>query len=867
MYFLKSNREEEMKTPQAARWSGIIIKLVIALLSCALVPTSSEAQTLIGNGVNYKEPKAYRIAGISVMGAKFADVQAIKLFSGLQEGQEIMIPGDEITDAIRKLWKQKLFTNISISVAEFRGQDAYLLIELEEMPRVARYSFDGIKKSAAESIREKLDIRTGVVCNENLKSNAVNTIRKYYMEKGFYNAQIKVIELPDELLTNSVKLIFDIDHGNRVKIERIEFEGVSQMPEKKIRRVMKNTKQRNFFRVFKSSKYIEGEYADDKRAILAKYNKEGYRNAKIVYDSVYAINSERIGIKMKIEEDRKFYFRNISFAGNVKYRTSTLDSVLNINKGDVYDLELLSTRISFNQNGRDISSLYTDDGYLNFYAFPVETIIFPDSIDVEIRMEEGRQYRIGDVRVMGNTKTNDKVVYREIKTRPGDLFNRSDLMRSQRELMALGYFNGEAMDIQTNERPEEGLVDLTYVVEEKPSDQIQLSGGWGGGRVVGSLGLSFTNFSMRKFFKFNEWTPLPSGDGQRLSIQATSNGLFFQSYNLSFTEPWLGGKKPNSLTISAYHSVQTNGQRKFISDGVPNPARQSLNITGATVSFGQRWKRPDDWFVFYAGVQYQHFDLNRFGSFFSFSEGFSNNLASTFTLERNSVSEPIYPTWGSKITLSTKATLPYTLIGAEVFGKEYDFDDMPDQDRFDWVEYYKVKFTANWYTALNKHKTHKLVLNTSVGFGFLGTYNQRLGESPFERFYLGGVFLSGFLLDGREIVNLRGYDDLSLTKPSDRVGAPIIAKYGTELRFPLSTNPSATIYALTFLEAGRTWEDFRDFNPFNLYRSAGMGLRIFLPMFGLLGFDYGWRLDDLDTAPQMARGQFHFSIGMNLGEL
>lgn len=844
----------------------VIVLFCFVALFFNFSPTA-HSQTLIGNGVDYKDPKAYRIGGITVLGAKFADVQAIKLFSGLQEGQEIMIPGDDITDAIRKLWKQKLFTNIAISVAEFRGQDVFLLIELEEMPRVARYTFTGIKKSAAENLREKLDIRTGVVCNENLKSNSVNAIKKYYMEKGFYNAEVKVIEQPDEILENSVKLIFDVRSGERVKIEKLEFVGVSQMSEKKLRRTMKSTKQRNFFRVFKASKYIENEYADDKKKVIAKYNKEGFRNAKIVSDSVYVINKERIGIRIQIDEDKKFYFRNISFAGNTKYRTTTLDSILNINKGDIYDLEMLSSRISFNPNGRDISSLYTDDGYLNFYAFPVETIIFPDSIDVEIRMEEGRQYRIGNVSVVGNTKTNDRVIYRELKTRPGDLFNRSDLMRSQRDLMNLGYFNGEAMDIQTNERPEEGLVDLTYVVEEKPSDQIQLSGGWGGGRVVGSLGLSFTNFSMRNFFKKEAWTPLPSGDGQRFSINATSNGLFFQSYNLSFTEPWLGGRKPNSLTVSAYHSVQTNGQRKFISEGVPNPNRQSLKITGATVGFGQRWQKPDDWFIFYAGLSYQHFDLNRFGSFFSFSEGFSNNLATTFTLERNSVSEPIYPTWGSKITLSTKATLPYTLIGGSVFGKEYDYAGMSDQERFDWVEYYKVKFTANWYTALNKHKTNKLVLYTSVGFGFLGTYNQRLGESPFERFYLGGVFLSGFLLDGREIVNLRGYDDLSLTKPSDRVGAPIISKYTAELRYPLSTNPQATIYALSFVEAGRTWEDFKDYNPFNLYRSAGMGLRIFLPMFGLLGFDYGWRLDDLDTNPNMARGQFHFSIGMNLGEL
>jgi outer membrane protein insertion porin family len=439
-------------------------------------------------------------------------------------------------------------------------------------------------------------------------------------------------------------------------------------------------------------------------------------------------------------------------------------------------------------------------------------------------------------------------------------------MRTQRELAALNYFNPEKFDIRTNPKPDEGVVDVEYVVEEKPSDQIQLSGGWGGGRVVGSLGLTFNNFSMRNFFKKGAWSPLPTGDGQRLSISATSNGLYYQNYNLSFTEPWLGGKKPNSLTTSIYHSVQTNGQAK-IKNGETNPLRQSLLITGATVSFGKRLQKPDDWFLLYGGVSFQHFTLNKYGSFFSFNQGYSNNLAANLTFERNSISDPIYPTWGSKVTFTSKFTFPYTLWGEKIAGKTYDYAKMTDQQKFDWVEYYKLKFTCNWYTALNKHKDRKFVLHTNVGFGFLGSYNKKLGQSPFERFYLGGVFLSGFLLDGREIVNLRGYDDLSLTSPNSNTGAPIITKYGAELRYPISTNPSATIYGQVFAEAARTWTDFSDYDPFNLYRSAGVGLRIFLPMFGLLGFDYGWRLDNVPNYSGMARSQFHFSIGMNLGEL
>ena len=839
---------------------------VLTLIASFFVSPILEAQVELGSSIDYAEPRKMKVAGITVMGAEYTDAQAILLFCGLKVGQEIMIPGDEIADALRKLWKNQLFSSVDIRLAEARGDDAFLVIVVKELPKLGVFKFDGIKKGDADNLREKLKIRSGNIVNENLKATATNIIKDFYIEKGFFNAKVKIVEKPYPNLPNAVELTFDIERGNRIKIEEIEWVGADKMSIPTLNRAMKNTKKAAFYHVFKSSKFLEDEYEEDKAAVVARYNKEGFRNMRIVKDTIYQISSERLKIRITLDEGNKFYFRNISFIGNTKYRSNTLDSILNIKKGDVYNMEVLQTRLNMNQNGRDVASLYTDDGYLNFYAYPVESLVPPDSIDIEVRMGEGRQYRIGVVSVSGNTKTNDHVIYREIRTRPGDLFNRSDLIRSQRELANLNYFSQEAFDIRTNPRADEGLVDLEYVVEEKPSDQIELSGGWGGGRVVGSLGLSFNNFSMRNFFKKESWSPLPTGDGQRLSIRAMSNGAYYQSYNLSFTEPWLGGKRPNSLSVSAYHSVQSNGQRRYVND-VLNPLRQSLIITGGSVVFGQRWQKPDDWFLFFGGVSYQHFDLNNYGSFFSFSEGYSNNMAGNFTIERSSLSETIYPTWGSKITLSSKFTLPYTFIGENVFGKTYDYAQMTDQQKVDWVEYYKLKFTANWYTPLNKHKTNKLVLHTHAGFGFLGTYNKSLGQSPFERFYMGGVYLSGYLLDGREIVNLRGYDDLSLTMPSDRVGAPVISKYGAELRYPISLNPQATIFALAFAEGGRTWTDFSDYNPFNLYKSVGAGLRIFLPMFGLLGFDYGWRLNDVPNAPNMAPGQFHFSIGMNMGEL
>jgi outer membrane protein insertion porin family len=839
---------------------------VLVFIASLFFTPNIHAQVELGSTIDYAEPRKMKLAGITVMGAEYTDAQAILLFCGLKVGQEIMIPGDAIADALRKLWKNQLFSSIDIRLAEARGDDAFLVIVVKELPKLGVFKFDGIKKGDADNLREKMKIRSGNIVNENLKATATNIIKDFYIEKGYFNAKVDIVEKAYPNLPNAVELTFDIERGNRIKIEEIEWVGADKMALATLNRTMKNTKKAAIYHVFKASKFLEDEYEEDKVAIVARYNKEGFRNMRIVKDSIYSVGPERLKIKITLDEGNKFYFRNISFIGNTKYRSNSLDSILNIKKGDVYNMEVLQTRLNMNQSGRDVASLYTDDGYLNFYAYPVESLVPPDSIDIEVRMGEGKQYRIGVVSVSGNTKTNDHVIYREIRTRPGDLFNRSDLIRSQRELANLNYFSQEAFDIRTNPRADEGLVDLEYVVEEKPSDQIELSGGWGGGRVVGSLGLSFNNFSMRNFFKKDAWSPLPTGDGQRLSIRAMSNGAFFQSYNLSFTEPWLGGKRPNSLSVSAYHSVQSNGQKKYLGE-VLNPLRQSLIITGASVSFGQRWQKPDDWFLFFGGISYQHFDLNNYGSFFSFNNGYSNNLAANFTIERSSLSETIYPTWGSKITFSSKCTLPYTFLGENVFGKTYDYASMTDQQKVDWVEYYKIKFTANWYTSLNKHKTNKLVLHTHAGFGFLGAYNKNLGQSPFERFYLGGVFLSGFLLDGREIVNLRGYDDLSLTMPSDRVGAPVITKYGAELRYPISLNPQATIFALAFAEAGRTWTDFSDYNPFNLYKSVGGGLRIFLPMFGLLGFDYGWRLNDLPNAPNMAPGQFHFSIGMNMGEL
>ena len=840
----------------------VFLFLIAFLLSSFLSYTSAQNSPL--DVLDLSISQEYRIGGITVMGAEYTDVQAIKLFSALQVGETITIPGEKIGEAITNLWTQDLFEDISIEAAELRERDVYLVIRVKELPRLTRYSIAGVNRSEQETIRGKIDLMTGRIVNENVIATATKRIKDHYREKGFLDIDVDIVQKVDSSFDNGTTIRVNIDKGVKVKVDLITINGITAFDVNKVKRKMKSTKEKTWWRFYKPSKYLADAFNSDKQAIVAMYNNEGYRNARILSDSLYRTEAGLVGLIVDFEEGTQFSFGNITFTGNTKYRTTQLDSILGINKGDVYSLAHLETRVFMDPKGMDLSSLYQDDGYLTFRAMPIEKSVENDTIDIEIRMMEGSQFRIGKILVEGNTKTNDHVIYREIRTRPGDLFSRTDIIRTQRELSQLNFFNPEAFGINPIQHPEDGTVDIEYQVEEKPSDQIELSGGWGGGRVVGSLGLSFTNFSAKKMFKKGVWRPIPTGDGQRVSIRAQSNGLYFQSYNMSFTEPWLGGRKPNSLSISVWKSIQSNGQPKYIDDE-PNELRNSLEVIGVQIGLGQRWKKPDDWFQMRASLSYQNFNLNNYGSFFSFSNGRANNLAAQFTLGRNSISDPIFPTWGSNVEVSVRATIPYSLFRPDDY-----YEDLSIEEQYKWVEYHKWKFKAEWYTPLSRSggdNPRTLVLKMAAGVGLIGQYDRDVPLSPFERFYMGGVFLSGYTLDGREILNLRGYDDLSLTAPNPQTGAPVAAKYTAELRYPLSTNPSATIYMLAFLEGGSTWEDARAFNPFQVYRSAGVGLRIFLPMFGLLGLDYGWRMDDVDAVPGMSQGQFHFSMGMNMGEL
>ncbi len=838
--------------------------LIVAAFLLSSFLSFTSAQNSLNEVLDLSMSQEYRIGGITVMGAEFTDVQAIKLFSALQVGATITIPGEKIGEAITNLWNQDLFEDISIDAAELRERDVYLVIRVKELPRLTRYSIAGVNRSEQETIRGKIDLMTGRIVNENVIATAVKRINDHYRDKGFLDINVDIVQEVDSSFANGTIIRVNVNKGKKVKVDLILINGITAFDAKKVKRKMKSTKERTWWRFYKPSKYLADEFKSDQKAIIAMYNNEGYRNARIISDSLYRTKDGLVGLIVELDEGTPFRFGNITFTGNTMYRTTQLDSILGIHKGDVYSLAHLETRVFMDPKGMDLSSLYQDDGYLTFRAMPIEKRVENDTIDIEIRMMEGLQFRIGKILVEGNSKTNDHVIYREIRTRPGDLFSRTDIIRTQRELSQLNYFNPEAFAINPIQHPEDGTVDIEYQVEEKPSDQIELSGGWGGGRIVGSLGLSFTNFSAKNIFKKGAWRPIPTGDGQRLSIRAQSNGLYFQSYNLSFTEPWLGGKKPNSLSVSVWKSVQSNGQPKYINDEL-NVLRNSLDVIGAQIGLGQRWKKPDDWFQMRASLSYQNFNLNNYGSFFSFSNGRSNNLAVQFTLGRNSISDPIYPTWGSNVEVSVKATMPYSLLRPDDY-----YEDLSIEEQYKWVEYHKWKFKAEWYTPLSRSggdNPRTLVLKMAAGVGLIGQYDRNVLLSPFERFYMGGVFLSGYTLDGREILNLRGYDDLSLTAPNPQTGAPVAAKYTAELRYPISTNPSATIYTLAFLEGGSTWEDARAFNPFQVYRSAGVGLKIFLPMFGLLGLDYGWRMDDVGAVPGMSKGQFHFSMGMNMGEL
>jgi outer membrane protein insertion porin family len=857
---------------------------------------SSFGQIQIGDDlsdIDYARPQKYEIGGIVVEGAKYVDASMLSLIANLKVGETISIPGDEISSGIRKIWEQGLFEDVAINATDFVGNKVFLQIAIKEKPRVSKFSFKGIKKSEADDIRNKINLSRGDIATDHLLTKTTRIIEDFYYDKGYFNVAIDIDQVADTARENYIDMVINIDKGPRVKIGKINVIGNENFTDGQILAAMKETKDKGHFdplnplgplvvntvadvltfhplraitgveeyfydnyrpRIFKSSKYIEKNFEDDKKLIIEKYNAKGYRDARIVRDSVYRIDDKNLGIDLVVDEGNKYHYRNISWTGNTKYSSETLSSVLGIKPGDVYNKELLDKNLTYSETNLDISSLYMDDGYLFFRVDPVEVAVENDSIDLEIRLNEGKQARISNITLAGNTKTFDHVVLRELYTRPGQLFSRSDVVRSVRELATLGFFNQETINPNVQPNYSDNTVDIDYTVEEAAADQIRFSAGYGARMLMLEAGLQFSNFSMRNLFNKKAWRPIPVGDGQKLGLSVSTLGLQYIVYNVSFTEPWLGGRKPNSLTVSFYQSFYATTRNKADSN------YGTFNITGGTVGLGRRLTWPDDYFALYQGINVKRYNLNNYPtSNLNVGDGTGkfNLISYSFVLSRNSVSQPIYPRNGSEFQLSLEITPPYSLFSNK------NYSSLSENEKYKWIEMHRWTFRAAWFTELYD----KLVMMTRVRFGYLGFYNDQIGPTPFHRFYLGGDGLASYNLDSRELIGMRGYANNSLTpgyynnSGSGGSGGNIMTKYTLELRYPLSLNPQATIYALTFLEAGNCWFGFKNFDPFSVKRSAGVGVRIHLPMFGLLGLDWGYGFDDVYGTTGSNGSQFHFSIG------
>ncbi len=890
-------------------------KALFALL-CMLLAFSSSGQIVFGQQggsgsdqtVNYASPKEYEISSIEVKGVEFLDNNALISMSGLRVGDRIKIPGDEITTAIKKLWKQGIIGNISIYAAKIEGDKIDLVIELTERPRLSRFDFQGVGKGLADELEDKIDIIRGRVLTDAAMKNTELAVRRHLNSKGFLNADIQLIQQKDSVLRNSVSVIVKIDKKAKVKIRNIEFEGNEEFSDAKLRKKLKSTGERpriglptallgqtihflthprQFFQflttkdtlaseyalsdywsehmklsIFKSSKFVKSDYEDDKQFLIDFYKSKGYRDAAIESDTTFTFDASNMNIVMKVNPGQKYYFRNISWEGNFLYPDETLDGILGIDRGDVYDLELINKKLTFNPaGGVDISSLYMDDGYLFFNVNPVETKIVGDSIDMEMRIYEGAQATIDKVYITGNDKTNDHVIMRELRTLPGDKFSRALLFRTQNELRQLGYFDPEQINPIPIPNPADETVDIEWSLVEQANDQIQLSGGWGGTfGFVGTVGLTFNNFSLRNIPNTKKWRGLPVGDGQKLSLQMQANGRRFQSYSMSFTEPWLGGKRPNSFSVSLSSSVQR------IIDFRTDLVQGSLKVTGLSFTLGRRLRWPDDYFLLSNSISYLRYDLFQFGQSLGFETGDANSWTFNTTFARNSADSPMYPRSGSNISLAIALTPPYSLFN------NIDYATADNATRYKWLEYHKWNFDSWYYMRL----TGDLVLASRAHFGLLGSYNKKTGVGPFERFQLGGDGLTGqsFLL-GTDVIGLRGYENNSLAPQDvgrdgiqntadDIRGGTVFNKFVMELRYPVSLAPTATIYTLAFFESGNNWNDFRDFNPYNQKKSAGIGVRIFMPAFGLMGLDWAYGFDTSPITGEISGPQFHFSIGQQI---
>lgn len=864
-------------------WLSLLCALPLAaqtdlVADTAAAPTPSIEYTM--------QRKTYEIAGISVTGADSYEDFVLIGFSGLAVGDKIEVPGDQITKSLKRFWKQGLFSDVKIKATKIEGNKIWLEIALKQRPRISDVAYNGLKKSEKEDVEVKVGIQKGGQMTPDLADRAQKVIAKYLAEKGFYNAEIKVLQFDDKDHPGYVKVAVNVDKKAKTKVGHIYITGNEALTDNQINHAMKKTNDNNIINLFRTKKFVAQEFENDKKLVIDKYNEIGYRDAQIVADSVVRSpeDSTRVDVYLTIDEGTKYFFRDITWVGNTVYPYEYLNAVLGIKRGDTYNLKELNKRL--NEDDDAVSKLYTDQGYLFFNVEPVEVRIDGDSIDYEMRMYEGQPATINEINIVGNTRVYEHVVRRELYTKPGQLYSQSDIMRSLRELAQMGHFDQEKLvpDIQPN--PEDGTVDITYQLETKSSDQIEFSLGWGATGLVGSLGLKFTNFAIQNLFNPKSYRIVPQGEGQTFSINARTNGIYYTSASISFLEPWLGGKRPNSLSASIFFASQTGYSDRFLkgynslynnyynyynsyyggSNYYDNYREMEadkgkyLRTFGVSIGYGKRLSWPDDYFSFYGELSYQMYMMKDW-PYLIITDGTSHNLALNLQLSRSSIDNPIYTRRGSQFTLGLKITPPYSLIKGTT---DAEYAQMTTSERYHLLEYHKWRFSGKVFTPLTADS--KLVLMARAEFGYLGHFNKN-AKSPFETFYMGGDGMSSYSSYSTEYISMRGYQSGSLTPYDATVGRNmgyLYNKYTMELRYPISLEQNATIWALAFVEAGNCFADIKDYNPFNLKRSAGVGIRLFLPMFGLMGIDWGWGFDPINGSMSSGKSQFHFVLGQEL---
>lgn len=801
--------------------------------------------------IDYTKPKEYTIDTVTISGVKFLDQRVLANMSGLSTGSKISLPGDEVSKIIKKFWEHGLFEDVRLSYKKYDDGRVAIDIYLKERPRISKFTIEGVGKSDRDDLKEKINIKPGSQLTQNTLNDALTVIKKFYTEKGFFNVSTEVKEFRDTARQNAAELTLKITKNKRVKILDILFTGNEQFKASKLRRSLKKTKRRDW-KFWNSSKYIETQYKEDKENLIGFYNQKGYRDAKIISDSLEIINYKRVKIHINLYEGHKYYFRNVSWVGNTKYPSEFLTNVLGIKRGDVFDQKELDKRLQSDDDA--VSSLYLDNGYLFFNVDPIEVNVDNDSIDFEMRMFEGKQASFNEIMVMGNTKTNEHVVRRELRTLPGELFSKSDIIRSVRELATLGHFEPEKIEPVPLPNPANATVDLQYKLVERANDQLEISGGWGGYYgFIGTVGVRFSNFSYRNFFNWKEWRPVPSGDGQTLSLRLQTNGTQYRSYNITFADPWFGGKKPNNFSINAFYSHYSSAAYNSVSQ-ILESTDQYINTMGVSLGLGKRLKWPDDYFTIQNSIGYTRYEFRNYPVVSNMKTGSLNSLSLGITFGRNSLDQFIYPRSGSNFSLGLEFTPPYSLLLGNKYASTYN--DTLNVNK--WVEYHKWSFKAETYMTL----IGNLVLMTKASFGILGRYSKKVGYSPIEKYNMGGSGMMSYNITNEEIVPMRGYTDGVLT-PTDAYGigsGRIYDKFTCEIRYPITLKEQATIFATTFAEAGNCWSNSREFNPFDVKRALGVGVRVFLPMFGLLGFDMGYGFDKIGSEvsgwqPQFIMGQ------------